>query len=103
MQLVCLRCGKFYPQGERRMLMRFNLQDPTESIKVKTYNYLSGKLLESVGCTLTSEELRTLNREQLWMLLQPLFHRRLRMRLVSNIIVYDETRFENHSIKQIFF
>lgn len=103
MQWVCLRCNKHYPQGERRMLMRFAIRDPTESIKVKTYNYMSGQLMEAVGSMHPAEELQVMNREQLRSLLAPLFNRKLRMRLVSNIIVYDETRFENHSIKQIFF
>jgi hypothetical protein len=83
--------------------MRFLLTDHLESIKVKTYNYISTRILEFVGCKHSAEELHLMDREQLKTVLAPLFNRIFTITLVSNIIVYNETRYENHSIKDIFF
>jgi hypothetical protein len=103
MQLVCLRCNKHFAAGTKLFLMRFLLADHMESAKIKTYNFISTKILEFVGCKHSVEELHKMNRYQLKTVLAPLLHRTFTMTLVSNIIVYDEVRYENHSIKDIFF
>lgn len=83
--------------------MRFLLRDGTEQVKAKAYNYISGKLLEAVGSPYSPCQLQLMTSEELRQVLSPLFGRLFRLRLVSNILVHEDTRFENHSIKQVLF
>jgi hypothetical protein len=83
--------------------MRFLLADHLESIKVKAYNYISTKILEFVGCKHSVEELYTMDKKQLKIVLAPLIHRSFTISVVSNLITYDDMRYESHTIKDISF